>query len=135
MFTATPIRGRMFRGCIFALAVVLGLSAGTGAFGQMAFPNEPNARAAAPPPDRRGQPPDRECFNRQEQRMAVNQGFAIRLSMALRSITAHDGDELLRAQLCRRDRKLVYVLTLLSRNGKVSRAMIDARSGEVIKDR
>jgi uncharacterized membrane protein YkoI len=67
--------------------------------------------------------------------LAVNQGFAVRLSVALRSISAHDGDELLRAQLCRRDRKLVYVLTLLSRNGKVSRAMVDARSGDVIKDR
>jgi hypothetical protein len=133
MFTATPIRGRMRRSCLIAMALVLGLSAGPAAFGQMAFPTEQNARASAPPSDER--PQEHECFNRQEQRLAVNQGFAVRLSVALRSISAHDGDELLRAQLCRRDRKLVYVLTLLSRNGKVSRAMVDARSGDVIKDR
>jgi hypothetical protein len=118
------------------MTLVLGLSAGPAAFGQMAFPTEQNARASAPPSDERPQTQEHECFNRQEQRLAVNQGFAVRLSVALRSIRAHDGDELLRAQLCRRDRKLVYVLTLLSRNGKVSRTMVDARSGDVIiKDR
>jgi hypothetical protein len=104
--------------------------AGPAAFAQ----NEQNMRASAPPSDAAGQP-DRECFNRQEQRMAVHQGLAVRLGIALRSINARDGDELLRAQLCRNKSGLVYVLTLLSRNGKVSRAIVDARSGAMIKDR
>lgn len=125
----------MLRSCLIAAALALGLLAGPAAFGQMAFPNEQNARAAAPPSDERPQVQEHECFNRQEQRLAVNQGFAVRLGVALRSIRAHDGDELLRAQLCRRDRRLVYVLTLLARNGKVSRTMVDARSGDVMKDR
>jgi hypothetical protein len=131
MFTATPIRGRMLRSCLIATMLALGLLAGPAAFGQ----SGQNSRAAAPPSAAALEGRDGECFNRQEQRLAVNQGFAVRLGMALHSIRAHDGDELLRAQLCRRDRKLVYVLTLLSRNGKVSRAVVDARSGNVIKDR
>jgi hypothetical protein len=116
----------------FAVAIALGLPAGPAAFGQMAFPTEQNARAAGPAAETPAKP---VCLNRQEQRVAVRQGAAIRLSIALRSISAHDGDELLRAELCRRDRRLVYVLTLLSRTGKVSRAVVDAQSGGVVKDR
>jgi hypothetical protein len=124
----------MRRGCLFAIVIALGLSAGPAAFGQMAFPNEPNVRAAAPP-TQPSQGPDHECFDRQEQRMAVHQGLAIRLGAALRSINARDGDELLRAELCRNKTGFVYVLTILARNGKVSRTIVDARSGAVIKDR
>ena len=117
----------MFRGLFFGIAIALGLLAGPVAFGQ----TEQNVRAAASP----SKEPDNECFNRQEQRMAVHQGLAIRLGVALRSINARNGDELLRAELCRNKTGFVYVLTLLSRNGKVSRAIVDARSGAVIKDR
>jgi hypothetical protein len=80
-------------------------------------------------------PPGQGCFGRQEQRMEVLQGHAIRLGFAMRAIRPQDGDELLRAELCRNSSGLVYVLTLLSRNGKVSRAVIDARTGAVIKER
>ena len=117
----------MFRGSLFGTVIALGLLAGPVAFGQ----NEQNVRAAASP----SKGPDNECFNRQEQRIAVHQGLAIRLGVALRSINARNGDELLRAELCRNKTGFVYVLTLLSRNGKVSRAIVDARSGAVIKDR
>jgi hypothetical protein len=117
----------MLRGPLFAIVIALGLLAGPAAFAQ----NEQNARAAASP----SEAPENECFNRQEQRMAVHQGLAIRLGVALRSISARNGDELLRAELCRNKTGFVYVLTLLSRNGKVSRAIVDARSGAVIKDR
>ena len=121
----------MLSRCVLAAALALGLLAGPAAFGQ----NDQNVRAAAPPAGEESGPPSEHCFNPQEQRLAVYQGFAIRLGLALRSIRAHDGDELLRAELCRQDRKLVYVLTLLSRTGKVSRAVVDARSGDVVRDR
>ena len=121
----------MLRGCAFTTIVVLGLLAGPAAFGQ----SDQNVRAAAPPSDARPNVPENSCFNRQEQRAAVDQGLAIRLGEALRSINARNGDELLRAELCRNKTGFVYVLTLLSRNGKVSRAIVDARSGAVIKDR
>jgi uncharacterized membrane protein YkoI len=121
----------MRRNCVCAIAMMLGLLAGPAAFGQ----TEQNARAAAPATEAAAERHESECLNRQEQRNAVRQGAAIRLSIALRSISAQDGDELLRAQLCRRERGLVYVLTLLSRTGKVSRAIVDAKSGDVVKDR
>lgn len=121
----------MIRGSFFAIVVALGLLAGPAAFGQ----NEQNVRASAPPSDVRPDLPENSCFNRQEQRMAVRQGLAIRLGEALRSINARGGDELLRAELCRNKTGFVYLLTILSRNGTVSRAIIDARSGAVIKDR
>jgi hypothetical protein len=121
----------MLRGCAFAVLIALGLLAGPAAFGQ----NEQNVRAAAPPSGGLPDVPENSCFSRQEQRTAVHQGFAIRLGEALRAISARDGDELLRAELCRNKTGFVYVLTLLSRNGKVSRAIVDARSGAVIKDR
>jgi hypothetical protein len=79
--------------------------------------------------------PGEGCFNRQEQRGFVFSGRAIRLGFALRAIRAQDGDELLRAELCRNSSGLVYVLTILSRSGKVSRAVVDARTGAVVKDR
>ena len=115
----------MLRACAIALVLAFGLTAGPLAHGQGG--PEPAGRIAAPP----GQ----GCFSRQEQRMAVHQGRAIRLGVALRSIHARDGDELLHAELCRNSSGLVYVLTLLSRNGKVSRAVVDARTGAVVKDR
>ena len=99
------------------------------------------AQAQAPPP--LGQavvaphpaPPGQGCFSHQEQRIFILQGRVIRLGFAMRAISAQDGDELVRAELCRNSSGLVYVLTLLSRSGKVSRAVVDARTGAVIKNR
>jgi len=121
----------MLRRCVFAIVTALGLVAGPAAFGQ----NDQNVRASAPPTDERPNVPENSCFDRQEQRTAVRQGLAIRLGDALRSINARGGDELLRAELCRNKTGFVYRLTILSRNGTVSRAIVDARSGAVIKDR
>jgi hypothetical protein len=115
----------MFRSRVLAAMVVaLCLSAGPMAHAQIAPVVQPHKAA-----------PGQGCFSRQQQRVAVHQGRAIRLGVAMRAIRAHTGDELLRAQLCRNSSGLVYVLTILSRTGKVSRAVVDARSGAVIKDR
>jgi len=118
-----------------ALGQVLGLAAAHAQapppqLGQAAVPPQPAPQAGphlAAPGD--------GCFNRQEQRGFVLSGRAIRLGFALRAIRAQDGDELLRAELCRNSSGLVYVLTILSRSGKVSRAVVDARTGAVVKDR
>ena len=42
---------------------------------------------------------------------------------------------MVRARLCHRGGRLVYVLTLLARNGKVTRATVDAANGSVISGR
>jgi len=75
----------------------------------------------------------RVCLNKAEQSAAVASHRAIRLAEALRSARRHGRrGELLRARLCHRGVRLVYVLTLLARSGKVTRTSVDARNGELI---
>ena len=58
---------------------------------------------------------------------------AIPLALAIRSLHARGRRaEVVRANLCERGGRLVYVLTLLPRSGKVTRALIDAGNGEPI---
>ena len=71
------------------------------------------------------------CLTKAEQRAAVAANHAISLAQAIKSLREHrKHSELVRAQLCRRDDKLVYVLTLLGRSGKVVSATVDAVNGE-----
>ena len=84
------------------------------------------------PPIRR----TRACLNKAEQRAAVADHKAIPLAQAIKSLHAHGRRaELVRARLCRHGDGLVYVLTLLARSGKVTRATVDAANGELINGR
>jgi hypothetical protein len=76
--------------------------------------------------------PHREsCLTKAEQRAAVAANKAISLGQAIKLLREHrQYSEVVRARLCRHDQKLVYVLTLLSRSGKVVTATIDAVNGE-----
>jgi uncharacterized membrane protein YkoI len=78
----------------------------------------------------------RVCLTKGEQRMAVLSGRAIPLVRAVRVARerGHWG-ELVRVTLCRRDERLVYVLTLLPRNGRVVRVAVDAGNGDLIGSR
>ena len=76
----------------------------------------------------------RNCLSKEEQRAAVAAGQAIPLAQALRAAHVRRG-EVVGARLCRGANDLVYVLTLLARNGKVTRATIDAVNGSVISGR
>jgi uncharacterized membrane protein YkoI len=40
------------------------------------------------------------------------------------------GGEVVRARLCRQERGLVYVLTVLAQDGKVTQARVDAADGQ-----
>jgi len=82
-------------------------------------------------------PPHRgTCLTKTEQRTAVAAHRAITLGQALASLRRHGHRaEVVRARLCRRGEGLVYVLTLLARNGKVTRASIDAANGELMNGR
>jgi uncharacterized membrane protein YkoI len=95
------------------------LSSAAGAQGFMAV--EPAAGAAP-----------RVCLNRAEQRAAVTDRKAVPLASAIKSLRDRGAQrgEVVRAELCSRGEKLVYVLTLLARNGKVTRATVDAANGE-----
>ena len=76
--------------------------------------------------------PDKEsCLTKAEQRAAVAANQAISLGQAIKFLRVHRKySEVVRARLCRHDGKLVYVLTLLGRSGRVVSATIDAATGE-----
>jgi len=80
-------------------------------------------------------PPHHACLSKTEQRAEVAAQRAIPLAQAIRAAHAHGRHgEVLGARLCRHDNRLAYVLTLLSRNGKVVRATVDAATGEVANE-
>ena len=85
------------------------------------------------PPALAANRPHDACLNKSEQRAAVASHQAIPLELAIKSLRERaKRNEVVRAELCQRDSGLVYVLTLLARNGKVTRATVDAVSGEPI---
>lgn len=73
------------------------------------------------------------CLSRQEQRARVAAHAAIPLGKAVRVVKGR-GD-LLRARLCERRGKLLYLVTILGRSGKVQRFAIDAKSGKLVGSR
>jgi len=76
------------------------------------------------------------CLSKSEQRAAVAAKSAMSLGDAIKSLRAHGRRaEVVRARLCRRDEKLVYVLTLLGRSGRVREVTVNAVSGELIVGR
>ena len=80
--------------------------------------------------------PRQACLSKADQRAAVADHKAISLAQAVKSLREHGHRaELVRARLCHRGDKLAYVLTLLSRSGKVFVATVDSASGEVITSR
>jgi uncharacterized membrane protein YkoI len=85
---------------------------------------------------------DRRCLTKAEQRAAVASGQALPLSTLLDSVRSvrtakrsRGGRELIKASLCRGENGLVYVLTVLSRDGKVTRTRVEATSGKVVEAR
>ncbi|MBI1204021.1 MAG: hypothetical protein GC182_16080 [Rhodopseudomonas sp.] len=78
----------------------------------------------------------RACLDKAQQRAAVASHKAVPLAQAIRALRSHGHRaEVVRAELCRRGDGLVYVLTLLARSGKVTRAEVDAGNGMLISGR
>lgn len=106
---------------LFSFMILAGLLAGPGpaaAQGFMAV--EPTAGTGR-----------NACLNRAEQRAAVADRKAVPLAAAIKSLSERgQRGEVVRAALCSRGDRLVYVLTLLARSGKVTRATVDAATGE-----
>ncbi len=61
-------------------------------------------------------------------------GKVVPLAWAKRAVPAHKG-EVVSAKLCQRPHGLVYLLTLLARDGKVTRVAVDASSGRLAGSR
>lgn len=73
----------------------------------------------------------RKCLGVDERRAAVAAKKAIPLVKAVRSLRGRVRGEVVRARLCEQGKSLVYVLTVLARDGKVTRVSVDARPGVV----
>src|SRR5438309_751465 len=73
---------------------------------------------------------DARCLNKEQQRAAIVSGKAVRLGEALKAVKRRG--EVLRARLCEGGKGLVYMLTVLARDGKVTRVTVDATSGTVL---
>ena len=69
------------------------------------------------------------CLDQKERRAEVESGRVVRLDTALRAIRSKMPGTLVRARLCRGNDGLVYVLTVLARDGKVTLLTVDAAKG------
>ena len=69
------------------------------------------------------------CLDQKERRAEIESGRVVRLATALRAVRSKVPGTLVRARLCRSNDGLVYVLTVLARDGKVTRLTVDAVKG------
>ena len=69
-------------------------------------------------------------------RAALSSGQTVTLAAAIRSargsVRGRGSREVVKARLCREPNGLVYLLTLLTRDGKVTHTAVDATSGKVV---
>ena len=72
------------------------------------------------------------CLDQKERRAEVESGRVVRLDTALRAVRSKMAGTLVRARLCRGNDGLVYVLTVLARDGKVARLTVDAVKGTLV---
>ncbi len=74
----------------------------------------------------------RHCLSKEQQRAAIAANKAVRLAVALGAARGRVAGEVVKARLCESPKGLLYVLTLLARDGKVTRISVDAASGDVV---
>jgi uncharacterized membrane protein YkoI len=70
------------------------------------------------------------CLNKEQQRAAIASGKAVGLGVAVKAVRRRG--EVVSARLCEGGKGLVYMLTVLARDGKVTRVTVDATSGSVL---
>jgi uncharacterized membrane protein YkoI len=72
------------------------------------------------------------CLDQKERRAEIESGRVVRLATASRAARSKVPGTLVRARLCRGNDGLVYVLTVLARDGKVARLTVDAVKGTLV---
>src|SRR6185369_11005261 len=70
------------------------------------------------------------CLSQEERRAALSAHKAVPLAHAMHVVKAKVPGEVVKARLCRQERGLVYVLTVLAQDGKVTQARVDAADGQ-----
>jgi len=72
------------------------------------------------------------CLNSDERRAVIRNHKVVPLSRAIRRVQARYPGDLVAVRLCQQGKRLVYVLTVLPRSGKVVRASVDAATGAIV---
>jgi uncharacterized membrane protein YkoI len=70
------------------------------------------------------------CLSQDERRAVIAAHQAVPLASAIHVAKARIGGDVINARLCRKERGLVYMLTVLAQSGKVTEARIDATDGQ-----
>ena len=93
-----------------------------------------SARAEEPARPTRA-PAGHVCLDQKERRAETVSGAVIRLAAAIQAAKNRMPGSVVRARLCHGQDGLVYVLTVLARDGKVRHATIDATNGTFVSER
>ena len=70
------------------------------------------------------------CLSQEERQAVLAAHNAVPLAHAMHVVKAKVPGEVVKARLCRQERGLVYVLTVLAQDGKVTQARVDAADGQ-----
>jgi uncharacterized membrane protein YkoI len=83
-------------------------------------------------PAHEGAAPAHACLNQKERRAEEETGRLVRLGIAMHVARGRMPGTVVRARLCRGNDGLVYVLTVLARDGKVAQLTVDAVKGTLV---
>jgi uncharacterized membrane protein YkoI len=72
------------------------------------------------------------CLDQKERRAEIESGRVVRLDTAMQAARSKMPGTVVRARLCRGNDGLVYVLTVLARDGRVARLTVDAVKGTLV---
>jgi hypothetical protein len=76
------------------------------------------------------------CLGKEERRAVLATGQVMRLAAVIRTSHPRRVGDVIKARLCKGPQGgYVYVLTLLARDGKVTRATVDATNGAILGSR
>jgi uncharacterized membrane protein YkoI len=79
--------------------------------------------------------PEHACLDQKERRAETASGGVVRLAAAIRAAKSRMPGTVVQARLCHGQDGLVYVLTVLARDGKVARIVVDAVKGTLVGER
>jgi uncharacterized membrane protein YkoI len=75
------------------------------------------------------------CLDQKERRAETTSGGVVRLTTAIHAAKGRMPGTVIRARLCHGQDGLVYVLTVLARDGKVAQIIVDAVKGTLVGER
>jgi uncharacterized membrane protein YkoI len=75
------------------------------------------------------------CLDQKERRAELASGAVVHLAAAIHAAKSRMPGTVVQARLCRGQDGLVYVLTVLARDGKVARIVVDAVKGTLVGER